>query len=478
MKTLDYQPSKYQWNIFNFVLSSAKHGVVEAVAGSGKTTTLETAAKMLPRQNMNMAFVAFNRHIAQELEARLPVHVHVSTLHSLGFSGIRHEYGRVDVNPKKLNTILDQYNVNGKRYAVKQLVSLCKATLLKPTEHNLDYITGRWGLDIGGDEQGALFTIAQNVYAESLEQTRVIDYDDMIFFPASGRAPTKQFDLLFVDEAQDLNAAQLELAFRSIKPGGRIIAVGDRWQSIYGFRGADVRAIPHIIERLDAETLPLSITYRCPKLHVALARDLVPSIEWAPNAIEGNIQDIRFDEMLNRVKSGDLVLCRTNAPLVPAALTLIRAGKKAVILGRDIGRGLMQLLKRMRYHSGTDRLFDLLYELECYKKQEAGKFIRQEKFTRAQSLRDRVETIFALSEGCETLQDVQRRVHQVFDDTQKGVTFSTVHKAKGTEAERVFILEPGQMPHPMASRPWEVQQEKNIKYVALTRSKRELFFVR
>jgi superfamily I DNA/RNA helicase len=96
----------------------------------------------------------------------------------------------------------------------------------------------------------------------------------------------------------------------------------------------------------------------------------------------------------------------------------------------------------------------------------------------AQSLRDRVETIFALADGCQTLAEVKSRVYKVFDDSQKGVTFSTVHKAKGTEAERVFILEPDLMPHPMAKKPWEQQQERNVRYVALTRSKRELFFVR
>lgn len=54
---------------------------------------------------------------------------------------------------------------------------------------------------------------------------------------------------------------------------------------------------------------------------------------------------------------------------------------------------------------------------------------------------------------------------------------STIHKAKGLEAERVFILKPDLMPHPKAKRGWEIDQENNLRYVAITRSKRELYLV-
>jgi len=65
----------------------------------------------------------------------------------------------------------------------------------------------------------------------------------------------------------------------------------------------------------------------------------------------------------------------------------------------------------------------------------------------------------------------------VFSDDKQGIAFSTVHKAKGLEADRVFILHPEMMPHPKASKPWEQQQERNIKYVSETRSKEYLGFV-
>jgi len=65
----------------------------------------------------------------------------------------------------------------------------------------------------------------------------------------------------------------------------------------------------------------------------------------------------------------------------------------------------------------------------------------------------------------------------VFADDAEGVTFSTVHKSKGGEADRVFILKPELMPHPKAGEGWEMDQEYNIMYVAWTRHKKALYFV-
>jgi len=433
--------------------------------------------------------VAFNRHIAKELAKRAPEHVHVSTLHSLGYGNIRSALGKVEVEPRKLWHIIadtaaeiaggdyqvyDTLQTNGQ--SISHLVSLCKATLRKPMPENLEWIADRWNIETNGNTD-TIHHLVKLVYEKSIEQTEVIDYDDMIFFSATGIAPCEKFDFLFVDECQDLNKAQIAMALRSIKDDGRIIAVGDEFQSIYGFRGADVDAMPNIIAALDATVLPLSISYRCPTSHVALAQRLVPHIEAADWAQEGTIKDISSYEFLNIVQVNDLVLCRCNAPLIEPAFNLIRRGVKAVILGRDIGKGLMDLVKKVQKKRRVYSLADTLDALMEYSKKEVRKLNRLGKSMRAQSLRDRVETIVALSDGCSTVAQLERKVSQVFSDDAEGVTFSSVHKAKGGEADRVFVLRPDLMPHPKARATWERQQERNIEYVALTRSKSELYFV-
>jgi len=484
----EFVPSHYQKAIFEFVETGEGHSVVEAVAGSGKTTTIVKALDHTDPDS-KVAFVAFNRHIAKELATRAPDHVHVSTLHSLGYSNIRNAFVKVEVEPRKLWHIINdtaesiagdyrmydtlQANATG----IMKLVSLCKATLLSPSPENLEWIADRWNIETNGITE-TVYKLVELVYGKSAMQRDVIDYDDMIHFSAVGIVPCEQFDMLFVDECQDLNKAQIAMVLKSVKPNGRIIAVGDRWQSIYGFRGADVDAIPNVIEALNATTLPLSISYRCPTSHVQLAQTLVPQIEAADNAEQGVIDYMDEFSLYGYLEPDDLVLCRCNAPLVGPAFDLIRQGIKATILGRDIGKGLVNMVEKVQKKYQVYGLEDTLERLAEYVSGEIRKLRAAKKQMRAQSLIDQEETVLALSDGCDTVSQLRRKIDQVFSDDAKGVIFSTVHKAKGTEADRVFILRPDLMPHPKASADWEQQQEQNIKYVALTRSKHELVFVK
>lgn len=480
-----FEPSKYQRAVFEFVKAGKGHGVVKAAAGSGKTTTIVQALQFTD-DSADVAFVAFNRLIANTLKDKAPQHVHVSTLHSLGFGNIRNALGKVKVEPKKVYYIIrnlqdfmsfeEKEIVDQSISSIIRFVSLCKSTLREPTTDNLDWIADRWNIETNGDRD-LIFSVTAQAYQRSVADTNSIDYDDMIFLCATGKVPCQQFDVLFVDETQDLNKAQLEMAVKSIKPNGRILAVGDENQSIYGFRGADTQAMPNIIERLNATVMPLSITYRCPKSHVELAQTLVPEIEAAEWAKDGIIENISQYDFMDRVKPGDLVLCRCNAPLVSPAFSLIRQGVKAVILGRDIGTGLVALIKKIQKRHRVTSLNDTLSAMTEYSYHEIAKLNDAKKEMQAQALEDKVETIFALSDGCQTVFELERKIQDVFSDESEGVTFSSVHKAKGAESDRVFILKPDLMPHPKATSDWEQEQEWNIMYVAYTRSKSELYFV-
>jgi DNA helicase-2/ATP-dependent DNA helicase PcrA len=484
----EFTPSKYQQAIFDFVQNGNGNAVVEAVAGSGKTSTIVKALEFTS-ENLEVAFLAFNKKIAEELKERSPKHVHVSTLHSLGFTNIRKVYPKVKVDAGKVRWIIKdelegmtayfQQIIETNMNAVIRLVSMLKATLLEPTNDNLTWIADNYNIEVNGDWQ-QIYQMVKIAFEKSNSETWRIDYDDMIYFCASGKVECKKFDWLFVDEAQDLNSSQVEMILHSIHKDSRVICVGDKKQSIYMFRGADTNAIPYLTEKLNAVTLPLSISYRCPKAHVVLAQTLVPQIEASETAKEGVLETIKGRDLLNKVKVGDLVICRTNAPLVSPAFELIRNGIKAVILGRDIGKGLLDLIEKTEKRNSIGNLSQLVSALSEYQQTETGKLLAQNKEAKAQHLQDSIETIFALSDGCNTISELKERIETVFSDNQQGVVFSSIHKAKGSEAERVFILHPELMPHPMAlksSNPEALQQELNIKYVALTRSKSELYFV-
>lgn len=486
-----HKPSTYQKNIYQFVLAGPGHGVVNAVAGSGKTTT-NIGCLEYTNQKAKVALVAFNKHIAEEQAQRAPAHVKACTLHSLGYSNIRSGNSYIKVEPYKVHNILRDIQrdsqtsfsvsdlIETHKREIAKLVSLVKNTLTDTSDTCLTLLCDRYGLNFNGDEKG-VFDLARRVYTASERQCpHVIDYDDMIELCARGKAGCEKFDLLVVDEAQDLNKAQIEMALRSIYDDGRILATGDRWQSIYGFRGADTNAMPDMINRLGACELPLSITYRCPLAVVEMVNREFPEIDFQAreNAREGQVKHIEARQLIENVTEGDLVLCRVNAPLVRPAFELIRQGIKAVILGRDIGQGLNSLVRKTVKQTGADSLLELIRELSEYKAQETTKLVEAGKTGRAQTLEDQVETIFALSDGAGSVHEVQTRIKDMFSDTRAGVTFSSVHKAKGSEANNVFILKPELMPHPKATQEWEAQQERNIKYVAWTRAKDTLTFVK
>ena len=486
-KPTEFKPNKYQLAIFDEIANGTGHVVIEGVAGCGKTTTIVKGLE-LTSSDAVVGFFAFNKKIAKELASRAPEWTKVGTLSSLGYRNVRHTYPNVEFNQYKVKDIVDelaksyglalQDKIATLRSSVTKLVTLCKAHMLQPTVENIMWIADRHNIELNESADFAVELTAK-AFRKSVEQIPVVvDYADMVYACAIGLASCQQFDYMFIDECQDLNRMQTVMIQKSVSQRhGRVIAVGDRYQAIYGFRGADTDAIPNLISMLNAKTMPLSITYRCPLSHVKMAQQLVPHIEAAPWAEDGVINNISKAQFEAVVETHDLVMCRCNAPLVGPAFSLIRQGKKAVVLGRDIGEGLIALIRRIQDKYKVNELKPMLVELAQYVKSEVAKLTELNRAGMAQTLQDKYETILALSDGCEGVDDVLHRIDKVFSDEADGVVFSSVHRAKGLEAERTYIIEPKLMPHPYASRDWELVQEYNIKYVALTRSKREMTFV-
>lgn len=494
----EYPPSPLQQKIYDFVANGTGHGVVAAGAGTGKTTTNVGAIQHIDK-SLKVVAIAFNKHIAKELTARVPDNATATTCHSLGFSNVRNQYPQIRFDgqkawrhfkdyTKQLRSDTEFIAVDENAGPIVRLVSLCKGTLQAPTHENLAEIADHFGINFILDNAWSLtyiFDAVAALHRSTTADVSAVDYDDMIYFPAAGLVPCEKFDYVIVDECQDLNQAQIKLAFNSLKAGGRILATGDEFQSMYGFRGADADAVPNIIAAMTDDAgqaptiLPLSVTYRCPTTVVEMVNARFPEIafEAAPNAKTGTIQSVPMSFLLDNVKTDDLILCRINAPLVSVCYSLIRSGKKATIRGRDIGKGLIDLIEKVQKRTSVYDLNALLSELAEYEANEVSKLIAAKKFSRAAMIEDQVETIVAVSDGCFSIQDVKTRIGEIFTDDQIGVVLSSVHRAKGDEANSVYILEPGLMPHPLAEQDWELVQERNIEYVALTRTKDRLFFV-
>jgi len=484
--------SRFQEAIFSGVTDTTDNMIINAVAGSGKTTTL---IEIMKRVNSKVNFLAFNKSIADELGRRCPAHVDCSTLHSAGLKVVRQRFGNVRIEANKIDIIMANYlpleiqksmtpDEKSARYELRSLirnmVSKIKNILVDYTNVKaLQEIADYYAIDIDLSEH---YDKIIYVMEKSINDTQNIDFDDMIFMPVHHKIVTKYpYDYILVDESQDLNLTQIDLILSLVKkPNGRVICVGDPKQSIYGFRGADAQAMERIKSILNAKEYPLSVCYRCPSKHLDLIRSIVPQIEAREDAPEGILEHITEKEFVDKIiqETNPLILCRTNGYMVSFALSLLSRGYKAIIKGRDIGANLIALVKKLKAYTMEE-----FYEnLGDWQLREISK-LDNRKIPAPPSMYDLIDdkyqTLNCIADQCKSVDEIINKLTNLFtDDTTNSFTFSTVHKAKGLENDTVYILAPHLLPMSRKNQTEdEFVQEKNIKYVAYTRSKNKLVIV-
>ena len=504
-------------------INSMPHIIVQARAGTGKTTTLVEGLKVVKgmptkiqpsdqqqsiweamtqgHKPTTVAFCAFNSSIANELKSRVPSGVEAFTVHSMGYRAVRSAFPRInkaDGGKVKglISELLEMSICDMQRTkpvvakATEQLVKLCKMNLTD----DLDYLVSHYQVDIESEDgvsyRDEIYDLVPRVLdrCRNVSRDTVIDFDDMIWLPVVLNLPCFRYDLLIVDEAQDLNRCQQSLARRC---GNRLVLCGDDRQAIYGFAGADSESLPRMFKELSDTPegciqLPLTVTRRCGKLIVNEANRYVPDFTAHESNGEGNVSRENFvdptggtNSYHKRCVAGDMVLCRVNAPLVSECFKFLRQKRKAVIQGRDIGEGLISTVKKMK----AVKVTDLLEKLGKWCSTEVEKEMAKKTPNEAKiiSIQDRVDCLYVFCEECETVEEVIRNIESVFTDDKNvpAIRLSSVHKAKGLESKTVFILQPegARMPHPMARSAWQVGQEYNLLYVAVTRAIENLVYV-
>lgn len=296
------------------------------------------------------------------------------------------------------------------------------------------------------------------------------------------RAPTPQQQAIYEAVRSESSHLCVEALARAATLTGRLVPVGDRHQAIYGFAGADTDGLPNLTTALEGTSLgctvlPLTVTWRCPASHVLLARAIVPELEAAPAAVDGEVLALAGCQIEKEVKPGDLVICRKNAPVLGLTYKLVLAGVPAVMRGRDVGKGLLALVARLK----PSCLSGLVERLEDYREKEEARLRRRNApLAQFDSLADRCDCLAQIASQVSSLEQVEQFVRRVFDDAAKPgqqVVLSSVHRAKGLEAGTVFVLDPDSLPLVRRdSKPWQRVQERNLCYIAATRSKRRLVF--
>ena len=476
--------STEQKAIWNAFIIGRNHFVVQAKAGSGKTFT---SIEGLNRANAARSlYCVFNKKNQLEAEKKITnKKVQVSTYHSLGFRIILNQWRGVRANGYtefgRIKSLAPDAPAQV-HFQVSKLVSFIKNTCVSvPNLKDATDICLLRGIEVSSKtpewDATKLAELAINSVALSLQypQDKQISFDDMVFLPVANGWVKPCFNLVVSDESQDLSAPQLAMLRGLCEAGGRICLIGDSHQAIYGFRGAVQNSIEKFQTELGADGFTLSTSYRCPKLIIAKAQSLVPDIKAAPDAIDGEISNINHETMLNSIKVNDVVLSRSNAPLTKSCLVLLRKNKPAYIVGKEIGKQLITLIDNLEAKDIT----------EFYVKLEAWLTIKQANVTtwnanQAALAVDTVETLKLIGESCLTIDDIKTKINKLFLDSENvrvpSVVLSTVHKAKGLEWENVHLLS-WTFSGKRQMTPEQAQEERNILYTAITRSKNKLNYV-
>jgi len=463
--------SKYQEEIFKWCEAPEGSLMVKAAAGSGKTTTIVEAYKRLPKFS-KVLFLAFNKKIAEELKSR---GVPASTLNAFGNQQCKRNIPKLKFNQYKIWDVAKILGVPKQQvFHIQRLVDLAKSYLLPVdiTGSEMFQLAEDFGIEIKNEET---YVNAVRCFTESFAiENYGIDFTDQISMPFYRRMTVEKFDYVIVDEAQDLAPNKLELVKCAVN--AHLICVGDPFQAIYGFCGADSESMDKIEKEFKPKVLGLPITYRCKRLIVAECHEQgVGPVEFESGHTEdGIVERINYDSFVERVAAKNYVLCRTTAPLVKECFSFIKRGIRAQVVGRDIGKKLEEFLDKVA--DGTNDIIAFAERLDSYRVSEGQRLRKINRENQADELDDKVECINVFCEGATDVAEVKGRISKIFDDNVDpfGIVLSTIHKAKGLESEVVFIL-----PHRArkAGTIKQQQEESNLRYVAITRAKSELYFV-
>ena len=468
--------SGYQKKIFRRVEDTEDNIVIDAVAGSGKSTTLFKIASLLP--DSSILFFAFNTHIANYATKKLSKlkNVEVKTTHSYGLSCIR---ASKKMKASEMNTskVWHYIEANVTNFKLRGLYYNALSTLrtfgcMSYTDKGITkFIKQNPAIlnQIGDTKVLSYAATIGRMLKELDSQTYHYDFDDMLRLPilynlfSYGNCP----DVLLVDESQDLNLYQFEFLQHFVDNDVRIIAVGDDDQAIYSFRGACGDALETIRELCEAKRMPLSITYRCKSKIVDFVHkqyeqeDYSPAIEayeqgGAVYRIEGHSKDeYSLGTLLKN--NVEMVVSAKNKHIISIWFFLLEQyGVSSSLKGSKITTMLTKMFKALKADGVS---YPLIFD-ELTKRSESDdettsdmaiaclRFVSLQKFSGYDAVFDKIK--------------------QLENDTTSKIHLHTVHSAKGMESEKVFVIDDW----------FDSDQKLNMRYVAFTRPSDELYVVK
>lgn len=486
-----FSASQRQQDIFDTWNNTNKNILISAGAGTGKTTVL---LQLLELCNHKTLFLAFNKSIQEEIQGKIEnrglKQGKAMTLHSLGLLAIRNSYKRWKINNGKNFDLIKKLQDN-ERTIFKKITWEDKLklsyNLMDMNDVSRLFLTDNINeIEVHFESMDKVITINnQLIYLwkeliklrnKSYEESVVeIDFNDMLYLPVIKNLhipidPT----YLFIDEAQDLSLTQHKLVENLINQGNikKWVSVGDRNQAIYGFSGSVSSSFDMFLKYDNVIELPLDICYRCPIKVIDKANEVYDVLK----GYKTNKGVVATINNTIEIKENSMIICRNSKPLIDLYFELLGSGKSAYIKGEDILTGIVRFLKPYGNHTVESAKTEMLYKLEDLEedKSDAGKiklYYFTEDYEKFKKLVQHLATEY------ETVDSLLNKIKSLFIDKKNAIMLCTIHKSKGLEADVVYILDEKLIPSKFAKSKEQLIQESNLKYVARTRAKEELYFL-
>lgn len=454
-----------QETIFGHARGTEANLMISALAGTGKTTTLEQV--QLKAKAKPILYLVFNRKNADEAADQM-----LSTTTVRTFNGMGHRiWGSNGRNlekpdPQKPGKILREIINESPKTAQSALweswdqvvagVNLAKSLGYIPTgiarcENSL-LTQSAFHRQLEESPDDLVADLIDAVLGRSIKQAYAgyIDYNDQVYMPALFGGTFPKFPLVMVDEYQDLSPVNHALLAKLVAK--RIIGVGDPWQNIYGFRGAKAGGMAMAVSQYSMEPLDLSVSFRCPEAIVSHVQWRVPHFKWIK---PGGSVAVLHSLDASSIPHDCAIICRNNSPLFAMAFKLIGAGYSVSVAGSDVGYSLVKVMRKL----GPEDM-NQAQTLSAINDWEAEKLANESK-----SASDLAECMRIFARHGSGLSQAIAYAEHLFKQTGT-IKLMTGHKSKGLEFDHVIHLDP-----------WlcaDTEQDQNLRYVISTRSKDRL----
>ena len=547
---MEFDFTDEQKRIFAFVKSEQGHGIIDAVAGAGKTTTIMECAQFV-KDKSQILFCAFNTSISAEIARRFQQkglnEVTVKTIHALGRQILQDNNNNgidIKVDDAKYTKLLKEaalqerikpfidniltinnldslaiiderqhfavrnllYRINNKLIDINQKF---RATITKEEPAAFEELVIHFGIfnSIEAAKQDFKKEVLNYFEAHKIllergnefsKRTMIIDFTDMLYLPYIwGLQPRKKYEFLFIDECQDLSKAQFAVAAKYGKKDGRVLAVGDPCQSIYGFTGADISSFQRVKDYTKATQLPLTVCFRCPVKIIELAQLIRADIVGVKEE-QGEVKTLFWEDITNEAKPGDLIISRLRSPILLLVFAFIDKNIKVQIHPDDVTEIITEIKTIFKPNELNINLSALPNEFRQLRDEvlnrwkwiiiknaeritdssERNMHIDNETQYLEQKLDFLQKKYEQWKEECKSILQIIEKIKVFITAPNNSIKLSTIHRAKGLENDKVFILDYDELPYNrLAQKDWQKTQELNLKYVAITRAKKELVLI-